>query len=354
MDKRLTILIAPLDWGLGHATRCVPLINELNAMGHRVIIGASGSGFTYLQTVFPYLEIIRLKDYKIKYFRNPFFTYLYNAFNLPYRIWQDRKALSVILKIYDVDLIISDNRFGFYCNSISSVCVTHQLNIQHPNGWVKRLINHLNEFILNKYNEIWVVDDYKTHFAGDLSTSSSIAKKFYLGLLPSIEAEESDETTNQFLLILSGPEPMKSIWLNEVCCHFLEWGKSLSVVGEATKIDQRYLAEKSIKLLGLLDGKELANTIAQSEFIIARSGYSTLMDLSGFGKKLILIPTPYQTEQIYLANYFQTQGWATWIKQKDLNARELTKMMDRIVPMPKFVRHEKLELFLAKRLKKLM
>ncbi|MBK9211535.1 MAG: hypothetical protein IPO14_00855 [Saprospiraceae bacterium] len=354
MDKRLTILITPLDWGLGHATRCVPLINELNAMGHRVIIAASGSGFTYLQLVFPNVEIIRLREYAIKYFKNAFLTYLYNALNIPLRIWQDRKALSEILKKYDVDLIISDNRFGFYSNYIPSVFVTHQLNIQHPIKLFKWLINKLNKFIIKKYDEIWVVDDQKLDFAGKLSAENIQSRIVYIGLLPSIEAKISNEESIQYLLILSGPEPMKSIWLNGVCQKFFDSGMQLNIVGEAANVDGRYQNIEGIKFYGQLSGQDLADCISRSEYIISRSGYSTLMDLSGFGKKLILIPTPHQPEQIYLANYFQEKGWAISIAQDEFTKVEIGILIQMIVVMPKFIREESLKLILEKRLKKLV
>jgi UDP:flavonoid glycosyltransferase YjiC (YdhE family) len=65
-----TILIAPLNWGLGHATRCIPIIKALQENNYIPIIASDGIALELLQKEFPYVQTLKLPSYKIEYAKN--------------------------------------------------------------------------------------------------------------------------------------------------------------------------------------------------------------------------------------------------------------------------------------------
>ncbi len=314
MKTKKRILIAPLDWGIGHATRCVPIIKSLLDNNYEVVIAADLRPLHLLSIEFPKLEIIRLSGYNIKY---P--TYLPMSISMllqiPKILWNIKKennALNNIIEDYKIDGVISDNRYGLYTKKVPCVFITHQLQIQSP--YFSKEIQELNYNYINKFNACWVIDDKENNLAGKLSNPDFLPNNTsYIGTQSRFEYKKTKKQYD-FLAIVSGPEPQRTI-LEKGLIKALKDRKEKSVIllGKPELNDTIKIGNLTIK--SHLNAKDLCSLILRSELIICRPGYSTIMDLKKLKSNAFFIPTPGQTEQEYLAQilsekkicYFQKQ-----------------------------------------------
>ena len=182
MKVKKRILVAPLNWGIGHATRCIPIINALIDNNYEVIIAAEGRPLHLLSTEFPQLEIIRFADYNIKYpkYLPMSVSMLLQIPKILLNIKKEHAPLQTIIKDYTIDGVISDNRFGLYSKTIPCAFITHQLEIQSP--YFKDSIRNFNYNYINKYNACWIMDDKKTNLAGSLSKPNTLPNNtIYIG-----------------------------------------------------------------------------------------------------------------------------------------------------------------------------
>ena len=324
MKAKKRILVAPLDWGIGHATRCIPIIKELIKHNYEVILAADSRPLHLLSTEFPQLEIIRFEGYNIKYpkFIPMELSMLLQTPKLLWNIKKENTALTEIIKDYNIDGVISDNRFGLYTNKIPCVFITHQLEIQSP--YFAKSIRNFNYKYINKYSVCWVIDDEKLNLAGNLSKPNTLPKNtIYIGIQSRFEKQETEKKYD-YLAIVSGPEPQRTI-LEKGLINALKDRpeKSLIVLGKPELNTSEQLGNLTVK--SHLNAKDLNTAIAQSELIICRPGYSTVMDLAALEKKAIFIPTPGQTEQEYLADNFRNSRTCYAQNQSDFNFEEALK-----------------------------
>ena len=318
MKPKKRILVAPLDWGIGHATRCIPIINTLISSDFEVILAADSRPLHLLSDEFPQLEMIRLEGYNIKYPKYlPMIISM--IFQIPKLLWNIKKentAIKEIIKEFRIDGIISDNRFGLYSEQVPCVFITHQLEIKTP--YFTESIRSFNYKYINKYTACWVMDDQKINLAGNLSKPTTLPNNtHYIGILSRFEKQEIMKKYD-FLAIVSGPEPQRTILENGLVKALQNREeKSLIVLGKPEVNTINQIGNLTIK--SHLDAKDLNTAISQSELIICRSGYSTVMDLAKLRRKAIFIPTPGQTEQEYLANNFKNLGICYTQNQNDFN-----------------------------------
>ncbi|MBA2760795.1 MAG: hypothetical protein H0U39_02325 [Segetibacter sp.] len=214
-----TILVAPLDWGLGHATRCIPLIRHLQLLDCVVIIAAERAQENLLKQEFPLLEFVYLPGYRIKYTRNKYFFLSTIILQLPKiysAIRKEKKWLNNFINERPVDAVISDNRYGLSHAKVRSVFITHQLMVKAPFALVEKIIQKLNYKFLSKFSECWIPDEEgKVNFAGRLSHPKTLPSKSvtYLGGLSRFERKEVP-VKYDLLIVLSGPEPQRTIFEN--------------------------------------------------------------------------------------------------------------------------------------------
>ena len=318
MKAKKRILVAPLDWGIGHATRCIPIIKALIANNFEVILAADGRPMHLLSAEFPKIEMIRFEGYNIKYpkFLPMSISMLLQAPKLLWKIKKENTALPEIIKDYNIDGVISDNRFGLYSNQVPCVFITHQLQIQSP--YFTESMRKFNYKYINKYAACWVMDDEKLNLAGNLSKPNTLPNNTsYIGMQSRFEKQETDKKYD-FLAIVSGPEPQRTI-LEKGLINALKdrKEKSLIVLGKPEANSSEQIGSLTIK--SHLNAIDLNTAILQSELIICRPGYSTIMDLAKLEKKAIFIPTPGQTEQEYLADNFMKKGMFYVQKQSEFN-----------------------------------
>jgi uncharacterized protein (TIGR00661 family) len=312
------ILVAPLNWGIGHATRCIPIINALIDNNYEVILAADGRPLHLLSTEFPKLEIIRFADYNITYskYLPMSVSMLLQTPKLLWNIKKEQTALQSIIKDYTIDGVISDNRFGLYSKTIPCIFITHQLQIQSP--YFSDSIRDFNYKYINKFDACWILDDEENNLAGSLSKPNTLPNNtIYIGTQSRFEKQETKKKYD-FLAIVSGPEPQRTI-LEKGLINALKdrTEKSLIVLGKPELNTSEQIGSLSLK--SHLNAKELNTAILQSGLIICRPGYSTVMDLAKLEKKAVFIPTPGQTEQEYLAANFMSKGICYSQNQSDFN-----------------------------------
>jgi len=318
LKEKKKILICPLNWGLGHASRDIPLINQLLKNNFEVIIAADKSPLQLLRLEFPNLKWERFPSYQVTYSKNRIlaFKMFFSIPTIILGIYKEHKLLKTIIKKWEIDIVISDNRFGLWNKNIYTIFITHQIMIKPPR-WLKYSeypLYRLNRLIILKFNKCWIPDfDKRINLTGDLSHKYKIpANANFIGPLsrfspPSFESEIIT-TYYEILVLLSGPEPQRTIFENLLIKQLTPTGlKTLIVRGISGKTDNLH-TEKNIMIIPHLPMVKLQNAILSSKIIICRSGYSTIMDLITLRKKAILVPTPGQTEQEYLANYFKEKG----------------------------------------------
>ena len=308
-------MVAPLDWGLGHATRCIPLIKQLLNNGCTVTIAASGSIKVLLANEFPGISIIQLQGYNIQYTATKRWLplkILAQAPKIMLSIKREHTWLQNVVRENKFDAVISDNRFGLYTNKIPCIFITHQLLIQAPFAWLEKLIQRANYQYINRFTGCWV-PDFETGLtvAGKLSHPERLpaVPVSYIGPLSRFEKAVPGALKYSWMIILSGPEPQRSILEKKILAVATRLeGNILLVRGKPGSIEN-VTPPANCTIINHLDTRQMQQAIAESEYIVSRCGYTTVMEMLALGKKTVLIPTPGQTEQEYLAEHLREQGW---------------------------------------------
>lgn len=320
------ILVAPLDWGLGHATRCIPIIRELLAQSCDVWLAGEGPQEKLLKDEFSDLPFLELPGYRIRYAKTKWgliWKMIQQGPKMRRAIQYEHRWLKKTIKKYGFDAVISDNRYGLYHKTTPCIFITHQLHIKSSAGkWTEKIFQKRNYGYINKFTECWVPDTEKENsLAGELShpTIKPNIPVHYIGLLSRFEKKDLTERKNHLLIILSGPEPQRSILEEKVIKDISHYNGTATIVrglpGSASLIPSTNM----IRFYNHLPAAQLNNEMQEAEYVIGRSGYSTVMDVVALQKKSILIPTPGQTEQEYLGNYLMEKGIAVWLTQKDFS-----------------------------------
>ena len=322
---RKRVLVAPLDWGLGHTTRCIPIIQELLHQDFIVLLTAEGDSAHLLRKEFPSLTILSLKGYKISYSKTKSFFKLKLFGQIPKilkAIKQEHTWLNQIIKEHKIDIVVSDNRYGLYNINIKSIFITHQLAIETGNAFTNWLVQKLNYRQINKFDQCWIPDEEAPFdLAGKLSHPKEMPVNLtkYIGILSRFKKETAEKNID-LLVLISGPEPQRTAFENMMLLQMTKVSFKMVLVrglpGASNKIIN---TNKNLQIFGHLSATELNKLIQSSKIIIARSGYSTIMDLIALQQTAVLIPTPGQTEQEYLAIYLSTKKYFVAAQQRGFN-----------------------------------
>jgi len=322
------ILVAPLNWGLGHATRCIPIIEALENNGYTPIIASDGVALQMLQKEFPHLQSLELPSYHIEYAKNgAFFKWkmIKNSPKMIEAILQEKKTIRQWIDEYDIAGIISDNRLGVYSKKIPSVFITHQLNVLTGNTtWIS---SKVHQHIIKKFNQCWIPDvETKPNLSGKLGHLENPEENIkYIGPLSRLHRKPTDKKYD-LMVILSGPEPQRGMLeaqLIQEMGHFK--GKVVFIKGKIEP-EQKIEQVGNVTYYNFMNTEELENTFNESEIVLCRSGYTTIMDLAQLGKKAFFIPTPGQYEQEYLARKLKKEGLVPFAKQEDFRIENLLEI----------------------------
>jgi len=313
-----SVLLSPLNWGLGHAMRDIPVIRTLLANGHEVTIAACGNALTALQREFPSCRFIEFEDYPSPYSAGRFFLPKLSVYFpvLLRAVARERQEIERIISRGHFDLLISDNRIGVYSRNVPSLFITHQLHFHLPAAFwpVELFASVLNRFHHGKFDRIIVPDNRPgpLSLAGKLSrpdSDTARSRAFFAGILTSTPKKDVPEDID-YLVLISGPEPQRSR-LEEILVPKTEDldGSSVVLLGSPQR---RCVVTESgpCTIRTYVTNEEKVNLMNRAKFVICRSGYTTMMELAELGKKAgLFIPTPGQTEQEYLSWYYAQKGW---------------------------------------------
>ena len=343
------ILISPLNWGMGHASRSILLIRQLKEAGFKVILAADGAAYYLLTSVFPDLKIVRLPFCRIRY--SVHLPALWKIFfSLPCimrSLKEEHKRTAEIVREYAIDLIVSDNRYGVYHPDVPSFLVIHQLQPR-----LSRRLSFLSSILfrwyskhLLKFDRLWI-PDYKDEptLAGELSHPTVMPealkeKSHYVGIMsrfmiPENCREYPVKKIFEVVVVLSGPEPQRSV-LEKILIRKLRkkpW-QVLIIRGIPWK-KQGGTMYGNIKLVSHLPPNLFYTYLKKADYIISRAGYSSIMDLVTVGKSALLIPTPGQTEQEYLADHLAAGGYFVTMSQQDINVEGAFKKLKKTKKFP--------------------
>lgn len=310
----MKVLVCPLDWGIGHATRCVPIIRKFMEFGDEVVIAADGKPYEFLKKEFPECRFIRLKGAHVTYPKGRGFVVKILGLS-PFLLrsyYRERNDLKKLIRLENPGIIISDNRYGLWNRERFCIFITHQLRIILPPSirFFSGLLNHMIHRQIEKFNECWI-PDFELHngLAGQLSHPPRLPRNAnYIGTLsrfsaPARQHEVPLPCDYNILVVLSGPEPQRTILEELIFEQLINSGLSGIIVRGLTEATEEWDLTEKIRVFSHLETARMKEYILRSQIVICRSGYSSLMDLVTLGKNAILIPTPGQTEQEYLAHY---------------------------------------------------
>lgn len=333
MAAQKSILICPLDWGLGHASRMVPIIKRLDTRGHRVVIAADGAGLKFLQGYFPKLEFIRFPGFKPQYSRgnSQVFQMMRSAPKALKSFREDHQFVEKLISNQKIDGLISDNRFGAYTNQVPSVFITHQLHIRVPVLWqfLKPVVDAINKHYIKRFNQLWIPDSlHEPRLSGKLSFPAfHNFNTYYIGVLSRFSLPvQNHEKDIDILFLLSGPEPQRSLLEEKIIAQSTNLSASFCLLrGVPGKNTAAYHINKNLLAYDHADDQTFSALIQRAKTIVARAGYSSIMDLTALGRSAWLVPTPGQTEQEYLAAYLNEKQWFKAINQQQF---DLTKILN--------------------------
>lgn len=323
-----TILIAPLNWGLGHATRCIPIIKALQENNFIPIIASDGIALALLRKEFPYIQTLELPSYQIEYAKNGKnfkWKLLKNLPKMMEAIWEEKRLVKKWVKKYAIEGIISDNRLGVFSPKVPSVFITHQLNVMTGNTtWITSI---LHQKIIKKYTECWVPDIENTPNLtgklGHLKTNTLDLK--YIGPLSRLHKKEVPQKYD-LMVILSGPEPQRGILEEMLKREVLRFdGKIVFIKGIVEK-EQKKEEIENITYYNFMNTRQIEQTFNESEIVLSRSGYTTIMDLAVLQKKAFFIPTPGQYEQEYLAKKLKNNNLVPYVEQDNFRIEALAEI----------------------------
>ena len=353
----MKVLVAPLDWGLGHATRCVPVVREFLRCGAEVELAVVPANAAFFREVFPEVRQRIAPGYNIVYPKH--------GINMP--LWLVKKSthLNAVIRFehrfaeemvarHGYDIIVSDNRFGFYSTKAHSVYMTHQRRIAFPAAFsaLESLGIRWHNSLMKHFDEVWIPDEERFQgYAGSLShVEGSPVPVRFVGLLSrfaDFDAEcKSDgisENTNacdgrigqNVFAIVSGVEPARTRFetaLKEILAQIP--GKHVMALGKPQKGLQVW-TEGNIEFHNHMPTEEFARAVRNADWVISRGGYSTVMDMAYLGARCIFVPTPGQYEQVALAKELASSGYAIHVPAQELSLKALQKAFKTDVALPK-------------------
>jgi uncharacterized protein (TIGR00661 family) len=323
-----TILIAPLNWGLGHATRCIPIIKALEKNNFIPIIATDGIALDLLRKEFPYLQTLELPSYQIEYAKNGKnfkWKLIKNFPKMIQAIWEEKKIVQEWVEKYAIDGIISDNRLGVFSKKIPSVFITHQLQVMTGNTtWIT---SKIHQIIIKKYTECWIPDiEQSPNLTGELGhIKNACFPTKYIGALSRLQQKESPKIYD-LMVILSGPEPQRGLLEEKLKKEILRYTGEVIFIKGIVEKEQKKEQIGNVTYYNFMKSSQLELAFSQSEIVLCRSGYTTIMDLAKLQKKAFFIPTPGQYEQEYLAVKLEKEGLVTYATQEDFKIENLAQI----------------------------
>jgi UDP:flavonoid glycosyltransferase YjiC (YdhE family) len=305
------VLVAPLNWGLGHAARCIPMVRSLLAAGVEPVLASDGESLALLRAEFPDLPAFALPGYGIRYSSA---NMVWNVGKrLPRLVWAigtEQRVVERLVRDLRIDGVLSDNRYGCFSRQCPSALITHQLHPRIPGRASAWAGSWMLREALSRFDSVWVPDaPGEPNLSGALSHGAKVHPNTqFIGIISRMEVHAMEEEYD-VVIVLSGPEPQRT-WLEE---RLLEQALALPhhtiIVQGKTQKQQHYFVAEHVEVVSYLTSARLNDVLLAGRCVVCRAGYSSIMDLAVLGKKALLIPTPGQTEQEYLAEWLGGKGY---------------------------------------------
>lgn len=321
------ILICPLNWGLGHATRCIPVARELQRQGFLVDFASDGGPLDLLRLEFPESQFFELPGYRISYPTNNILINVGRHLGtIVSAIRHEHRIVREITNRHEYDILISDNRYGCYANQTHNIFICHQVNILSPVGALNPAVNAFHHRLIRKFDQCWIPDFPESPgLSGQLGHDHTLPRYRYIGPISRMSRYECP-AKYRVTAVLSGPEPQRSHLETKLRGQMssLPFATAIisGVVSSATPVHEGQMVH-----FPFLTSAQLNDVLMESEIIICRGGYSSLMDLIALQKKAICIPTPGQTEQEYLTRIHAQNGY---LLRQEQDAMQLSSALDQI------------------------
>lgn len=324
------VLVAPLDWGLGHAARCIPVIRALHDRGATVVVAGTGAHSSLIREEFPALEFVPIVNYGMTYAGAPLLLALKFPFMVERvldRAGREHRELDSLIEKHRIDLVISDQRFGCWSRRVKCVYITHQLCVKMPRGFglIERVIARILRSAAERFDQVWIPD-----FAGDDNLTGDLTRKYplprnhaFIGPLSRFGTMSTDAASEpvDLLVMLSGPEPQRSMFERIVLSQLRGFqGRAVVLLGNPGASARQ---SGNIEIHPHLPPARIVALMRNARAIVCRAGYTTIMEHVSLGKCAVLVPTPGQTEQEYLGARLAEKGWFACVKQADLDLRNI-------------------------------
>lgn len=329
--RSLRILVSPLDWGLGHATRVIPLVLTLKAEGCAVTLAASDASITLLKAEFPDLPVLEIPGYRVRYPQKGSQFFRKMLVQLPRilrTIIREHLWLRAAMRAHRWDVVVSDNRYGLFHARAYCVILTHQVRIRTGRRRMDAFLRPLLWRMLRRFDAVWVPDmPGEPNLAGELCHGPMPAHVSHIGPLSRFESV-GDPAAAMLLVLLSGPEPQRSIFESILRRELAHHIGSAVVVRGLPGLAQRHMDSNGVEWIDHLPARDLQQLVSGAGLVIARSGYSTVMDLVRMRRPAVLVPTPGQGEQEYLARHLCAAGLFPSLSQESFTLAEALRLTE--------------------------
>ena len=315
LKKSQSILVAPLNWGLGHASRSLVLIKHFIKLGKKVGIASDGLSLEWLQE--------ELKEQDLDFFELPAYDVDYNSSNMSWNMIRqypkiqraiklETKITSKIVELWNPDLIISDNRYGVHHPEVESIMLSHQLSMSYENKLTATAFELQIKQWTKAFNQFWIPDYPDQRLAGEMTSNSSEIRSTFIG--PLSRFAEAPKDGKGILVIISGPEPQRTLLEKNLNEQLADIDEEVTFIRGTNSTELQSLNSK-YKVIQLAGTDQLQELIDNARLVITRSGYSSIMDFDVLKKSVIMIPTPGQKEQEYLAEVHKDSRCMKFVKQ---------------------------------------
>lgn len=348
----MKVLVAPLDWGLGHATRCAPVVREFLEKGCDVEIAVTKGNAAILREMFPDVRQRLAPSYNIVYPKHGYnmaFWLLKNSAHLNAVMRAEHHYAEEMVERHGYDILVSDNRFAFRSRKAKSVYMTHQCRIAFP-----KMLRMFEAFgaawhasVMSRFDEVWVPDVPEfPGYAGKLSHVDSCPRPLkFVGPLSRFSmlsdlvpaSPQSAAKDLDVVAVVSGVEPARSRFESRLRSVLSQIpGKHVVILGKPAS-SQKTWTEGNVTFYNHLPTREFAEVISRAGWVISRGGYSTVMDMALLGARCIFVPTPGQYEQVVLAADLSAAGYAVSMEEDALTVDSLKGALQRtdVVELPR-------------------
>lgn len=333
MKKSKNILICPLNWGLGHASRMIPIIDYCISAKKNIIIAGNGNSLSLLANRFPSIITEHIPAPTLNYNKRRAIgiNLYFNFFMLIINLFKEKRYVKKIVHKYNIDTIISDNRPGIYLPKLKSIYITHQINVYNSEkkGIISTMLTKLHRKIIKRYDYCFVPDFGNNSIAGRLSENTTGLNLVYIGPLSRFSILTPNYLENipkyGIVCIVSGPEPQRMIFEELLIFKFKEGNENAIILQGLPAQENNSRQIGNVSLINHCSDSEFYSYLNSAKIIICRSGYSSIMDLITLGKTAVLIPTPGQPEQEYLGKHLANFGF-TCVKQKDFKNFDISSI----------------------------